>query len=181
MGKTKRIKERKTKNYRKTRRRLKQRGGNISINIISKDIQNLSKEKFEKKYKNTLSTIFKDKYRYNCERIAGDAEILKFLFKVREGKTVDYKFNLYNVIALFLYHVDDCQHKSIEIMTQHIVTLSRELKLPIIKFIQRLIQEYKIPLPDVVKDEEVNDVAINDQPDDGYIKISAESENQDEE
>ncbi len=193
MGKTKRIKERKTKNYRKTkkyrktRRRLKQRVGGktknknvkyiekISINEIAKDIENLSEKEFGEKYgPKRMYQIFDAEYRNNCPKMDSDTVILKSLFEARNGKRVDYKVNLYNVVYFFLIESYKCNANadSLKMLIQHILVLGEEIKFPTNDFILKLSQKFEIPIP-----EKVNDVvATNKKPDNGYLEISNDAE-----
>jgi hypothetical protein len=122
MGKTKRMKARKTKrirktkgvrktkSQRKTRRTLKQRGGEKSIHDIVRDVKELSQEKFEKKYKgDKLFEIFQSKYPNNgiaVGRLPADVTLLKTLFHAKEGKTDDYLRNLLDVLENIKVFVD---------------------------------------------------------------------------
>jgi hypothetical protein len=205
MGKTKRIKDRKTKGkrktkgYRKTRRRLKQMGGgeNISIDEITKDITKLSKENFAAKYDNTLDTIFAKKYKYDkCWRMYQDVRILQELFKNRNGKTKDYKVNLYNVVMKIRSFAEQCYnlivnypyHDPYAIL--NILTTNRNLKVFFLTLETELGLTEKVNVEEVKKviaenqgDELVVAENTINQPDDatGVGEQKVEEENTDEE
>ena len=127
MGKTKRhsktkcyrkTKGRKTKG-RKTKKTLKRGGGNVPFSDIIKDIQKLPKDEFKAKYievNEPIPTIFKRKYfvdnyisNYKCtRRLPNDVTILSKLGEAIDGKTDDYKHNLYEVVKIMFRLVNKC-------------------------------------------------------------------------